>query len=539
MRITVKDIANSLEHAIVHGDPNVVIAGITHDSRMVAPGWLFAALPGQTVDGHDFIPAAIDAGAVAILAEIPPLPEISFRAWIETRDSRAALPRASAEVYGHPSKGMTVIGITGTNGKTSLTYILESILKEAGFKPGVIGTVNYRWGRTETSAARTTPEAPVLQRILADMLNDGVTHVIMEVSSHGLLLKRLEDCHFDVAVFTNLSQDHLDFHPSLEDYYQAKRILFSKLLVESEKQAKFKVLNMDDPYGGRLRDDPGPTRFIGYGTSKDSQVRALDVGFAVDGISGRALTPRGELSFESRLVGGFNLLNILAAIGVSEALNLDHRFISQGLASIQSIPGRLEKVESPIGTALVDYAHTPDAIKTALKALHAFRNGWSGRIITVMGCGGDRDKTKRPVMGREAANWSDVLIITSDNPRTEKPAQIIEDILQGVQNQGVEIINDPEKYSNPGIKETFKGIVIIEDRRKAINWAVHIMDDHDVLLVAGKGHETYQEINGVRFPFDDREVVREALLKRFGPEKINGNKDTYKQVPEGGAAHEG
>jgi UDP-N-acetylmuramoyl-L-alanyl-D-glutamate--2,6-diaminopimelate ligase len=501
----------------------IPLEGVTHDSRKVRPGWLFAAIPGKRVDGREYIEAALEAGASAILAQVDPPPGTSARAWIRVDDPRKALPAAAARVYGDPSLEMTLIGITGTNGKTSLTFLLEAILKEAGLKPGIIGTVNYRWGNRELAASHTTPEASELQALLREMADDGVTHVVMEVSSHGLYLNRLDQCHFDIGVFTNLSQDHLDFHPTLEDYYQAKRLLFSKGLKESQKPSKYRVLNMDDPYGRRLSEDRSDIPVIGYGSCADCGVRTLDVGLSAEGISGKVRVPRAEATFESRLVGDFNLQNILAAIAVSEALGLEQDRITEGIKSLRAIPGRLERVESYIGTILVDYAHTPEALRTALKALNSFRNGWNGRIITVMGCGGDRDKTKRPIMGREAANWSDLVVVTSDNPRTEDPSRIIEQIIEGIENQGLEEIKAQDRAAG----RELKGFVVIPDRREAIQWAVDIMGDRDILLIAGKGHETYQEINGVRRPFDDRVVAREALIKRQSGED-NRDRDKYK-----------
>jgi UDP-N-acetylmuramoyl-L-alanyl-D-glutamate--2,6-diaminopimelate ligase len=541
LSVFIREIIDSLQISAFHGDPDTEVLGVTHDSRKVEPGWIFAAIPGDQADGHSFIPKALEAGASAILAQRPYQEDLPVRAWIQVPNSRKSLAVVADLVFGRPTEKMTLVGITGTNGKTSLTFLLESILMAAGHKPGIIGTVNYRWNQKEAPASHTTPEATDLQAIFKEMAKDGVTHVVMEVSSHGLFLNRLDKCQFDVGVFTNLSQDHLDFHPTLEQYYQAKRILFSKLLVESKKPQKSRVLNLDDIYGRRLAGDESPVPFIGYGTSNDCEVRVVDVGLTAEGIAGRAVTPRGELSFESRLVGDFNLQNILAAIAVSEALGLEHQDVIKGLKSMESIPGRLERVESTVGTVLVDYAHTPEALRTALKALNSFRNGWSGRIITVMGCGGDRDRTKRPIMGKESAAWSDLLVITSDNPRSEDPSSIIDQILEGLKAQGLEALNpgDHERNTRIGSRaQAAPEIVVIKDRREAIHWAVKAMDPGDILLIAGKGHETYQEIKGVRYPFDDRVVAREALAEREASGNGRSNQCLNPGDPKEGAAHE-
>jgi UDP-N-acetylmuramoyl-L-alanyl-D-glutamate--2,6-diaminopimelate ligase len=401
---------------------------------------------------------------------------------------------------------MRLVGITGTNGKTTLTFLLEAIANAAGFRPGVVGTISHRWAGTEHAASNTTPEASDLQEMFSEMAARGVSHVFMEVSSHGLDLGRLEGCDFDVAVFTNLTQDHLDYHGNLEDYYLAKRTLFNRLLPSSSNPGHCGVINVDDPYGRRLLSEIDSIPCTSFGTSSNADIHPLEIELTAAGISVTVKTGRGPVAICSRLTGPFNLSNILAAVAVSERLGIPSDAVRRGIETVHTVPGRLERVASERGTVFVDYAHTPNALKNVLDALHIIR---TGRIITVMGCGGDRDKTKRPVMGREAAAGSDFVVVTSDNPRTEDPDAIIRQVEDGVREYGFVPF---ENYANgrPLTKGCYR---VVPDRRDAIAWAVKRLDRGDILLVAGKGHETYQEINGIRHPFDDREVVREELRK--------------------------
>lgn len=506
MTVLLKDIIALLDRPLVDGDQSAPVSGVTLDSRKVQPGWIFVAMCGDNTDGHNFIGDAISAGATSIMAQIPRGHDYEGVNWIQVPDTRRALGPVAAKVYGDPTEKLTLVGITGTNGKTTLTYLLEEILVQAGKIPGVIGTVSYRRPGREEAALRTTPEASDLQFLLREMVDSDVTHAVVEVSSHGLHRHRLNGCHFDIGVFTNLSQDHLDYHGNLEDYFLAKQILFSELLPVSIKNIRKAVVNLDDPYGRRLAKETDSVPVIGFGTSRECAIKPVDIGLNSEGIFGIIEVSDSVIEIESRLVGGFNLMNILAAIAVSHALGINSDAIVKGVASIKRIPGRLERVPSPSGTVLVDYAHTPDALRTVLIALNAFRNGWRGRIITVMGCGGDRDKAKRAVMGKEAAARSNVLVITSDNPRTEDPLAIIEDVVRGAGSQAL-------KPYSPMLSDDAEFYHVIPDRREAIAWAVSRMQEHDILLVAGKGHETYQEINRVRYPFDDREVLREQLNK--------------------------
>jgi UDP-N-acetylmuramoyl-L-alanyl-D-glutamate--2,6-diaminopimelate ligase len=499
---TLRDIVTLLEPSFAQGDIDTPILGVSHDSRKVRQGWLFVAARGGSADGHDFIDKALASGASAILAVAPPSGSHRDVPWIVVPDTRLVLGAVSSIVYGRPTLGMKLVGITGTNGKTTLTFLLEAISTAAGYTPGVIGTITYRWGGKERAAGRTTPEASDLQEILSLMQNDGVTHVFMEVSSHGLCLGRLDGCHFDVRAFTNLTQDHLDFHGTMEEYYLAKRLLFSKTLASPSKGSGLAVVNGDDPYGRRLISEIESAAVITYGASEEFDVHPLDAKVNAQGIDLDVQAKTGRLSLKSKLTGPFNVSNILAAVAVAEGLGIPKEAIGRGIEQVESVPGRLERVPSRVGTIFVDYAHTPSALKNVLEALGMIR---SGRIITVMGCGGDRDTTKRPVMGMEAAAGSDLVVVTSDNPRTEDPMHIICQVEEGVRGYGYARLEDEKDGKPLGAR----GYRVIPDRREAIAWAVRNLRSDDILLVAGKGHETYQEINGVRYPFDDRDVVTE------------------------------
>lgn len=509
MSVAVQDLIKVLDTPEVSGPLAVPVTGVTHDSRKVRPGDLFAAISGEKTDGYNYVAKALTAGAVAVLAERP-RPSFMPRTvpWIRVPHVRRVLGLIAAEVYGRPSEQLTVVGITGTNGKTTLTYLLEAIIAVAGGSPAVLGTVSYRWGTQESLAAHTTPEASDLQEMFRSMVDGGVTHACIEVSSHGLDQGRVDGCHFDVGVFTNLTQDHLDYHGSLEQYYLAKRLLFERFLRCSRKPRRIAVVNLDDPYGQRLVKEIQNIPIVGFGSTSEAPVRPEEVSITPAGITGIIRTPGGAIPFASALTGSFNLQNILAAVAVAGALALPEQAIQEGIARIHRVPGRLERIPIPVGTAFVDYAHTPDALRNVLAALQGITRG---RIITVMGCGGDRDKTKRGPMGREAAAGSDVVVVTSDNPRTENPLSIIRAVEQGVAGYGFV----PGEIWGNGRPLPRGRYVVIPDRRQAIAWAVRQLTEQDVLLVAGKGHETYQEIQGKRYPFDDREVLKEECSKFF------------------------
>ncbi len=486
---------------------DVNILSLHYRSSEVKPGSLFFALKGLNADGHDYLDVAFEMGAVAAVVEREVVHKRGMIVRVE--DTREAMGRISASFYGDPSKYLTVIGVTGTNGKTTTTYLIESILKEAGFKPGVIGTINFRYGDMIIKSLHTTPESVDLQRILKEMRDYGVTHVVMEVSSHGISLKRVEGCHFDIACFTSFSQDHLDFHGDLDEYFRAKALLFTRLLPGSEKKKKWAILNADDNRIIELGGDLKKTDIsaILYGISSPSaKVRAIDPLFSIEGTRATISGQMGEIRVSSPLVGWFNLSNMLCAYSVSEALGIPPDIAVRGLEKVKSVPGRMEIIRGRNGeTVFVDYAHTPDALRNALETIRRFVNG---RLILIFGCGGERDRTKRPIMGEIGSRLADILIITSDNPRMEEPIKIIEDILVGVRRGPLNEIGIED------IRRGMKGYVVIEDRKKAIRYGISLLRRGDILLIAGKGHENYQIIGRSTIPFDDRVEAREALIEK-------------------------
>ena len=494
------------------GEARKDIQGIAYHSHQVRKGFLFAAIRGLKVDGHRYIDDALQRGAETVLLEEDR--DIPHGSAILVPNSRIALARIAANFYGNPSSRIKLIGVTGTNGKTTITYLLESILKKAGYPVGVIGTINYHYGQTVVAAPNTTPESLDLQRILAEMVGGGVTHAIMEVSSHGLDLDRVYGCQFDGAIFTNLTQDHLDYHSTMDHYFESKRKLFSDYLMKSPKARRFAVTNQDDPRGEAIVEGVDLPIFR-YGINPSCPVSADQATCTFEGLSCRIKTPRGSLQIHSHLIGGFNLHNIMAAVATGVAMELSFESIKDGIESVRGVSGRLEKVENPKGVhVLVDYAHTPDALERSLKGLVSIleekrraRAQTEEKIITVFGCGGDRDRTKRPLMGEVAGRWSDLVIITSDNPRTEDPLAIVDEAEAGVKKIGL------GKWAPGELKawRTKKGYVKVPDWREAIRMAVRLARPSDVVLVAGKGHEDYQVIGTKKFPFDDRVEVKRAL----------------------------
>lgn len=512
-----KELVEGVEIERIWGSTEQEIRGIAYHSGKVEEGFLFAAIRGLSADGHAFVDQALQKGAKALLVEQGgpfPVPTI------QVADSRKALARVSANYHGHPSRRMVLVGITGTNGKTTTSYLLESILKAAGFKVGLIGTISYRYGEKEMVAANTTPESLDLQRILAEMVSWGVTHVVMEVSSHGLSLERVRGCHFDGAVFTNFTSDHLDYHKTLEGYFEAKRKFFTDLLRESEKSRRFAVTNDDDPRGEAIVQGI-PVPILPYGLTPSSSVSADEIRLTFEGLSCHVKTPRGEFQLQSKLIGKHNLYNILAAVATGIGLGLSPEILKEGIEGVRGVPGRLERVENGRGIhVIVDYAHTEDALERVLSALRALHDEGGGappahsegsrrqgRIITVFGCGGDRDRTKRPRMAEAVGRWSDLSILTSDNPRTEDPLAIMEEAEGGFKKLGLE--EWPQ-----GVGEAWregKGYLKHPDRREAIRMAIRLAETGDIVLIAGKGHEDYQIIGTKRFPFDDRLEARRAL----------------------------
>jgi UDP-N-acetylmuramoyl-L-alanyl-D-glutamate--2,6-diaminopimelate ligase len=486
----------------VLGDLEVPVTGVAYHSREVTPGGLFVALKGCRTDGHLYLAASLNQGARVVVTEqelVPP-PGVTV---VRVPQARLALAHISAAFYDHPSRELTLVGITGTNGKTSTTYLLEAILTAAGCRVGVVGTVNYRVGESTWPAPVTTPESLDLQRLLREMRTRGVTHVFLEVSSHALDLRRVDGVDFAAAVFTNLSQDHLDYHRDLDEYFAAKARLFLEILGNGRpSRGRLAVLNLDDPRGRELKDAVrGPT--LTYGLNPESQVRPLSYHFRQDGLAARLTTPGGEVEITSRLVGPFNLANILAAAATALGLGIDPDTVARGIAALPGVPGRLERFGPPAGPGVfVDYAHTPAAITQAVAALQTLN---FSRLITVFGCGGDRDRSKRPLMGAAAAAGSQLVIVTSDNPRTEDPLAIIREIEPGLEQSGLPRINAAAAQSG----ET--GYLVVPDRREAIRLAVALARPGEAVLVAGKGHENYQIWGAERRHFDDREEVAEAL----------------------------
>lgn len=481
-----------------------IIDSIHYDSRTVMPGGLFVAIRGHTCDGYAYIEEAIEKGAVAILGEKewsgPPSVSVA-----QVENARLALAALSSAFYGEPFRELCMIGITGTNGKTTTAYLIESILNAVGFKVGVIGTINYRFGGQSFTNRVTTPESLDLMRLLRKMVDSGSTHVVLEVSSHALDLHRVAFCEFDVAGFTNLSRDHLDYHRDMETYWQCKRELcVGRLGVGSKRGRAAAVINWDDPRGKELYTEVS-VPCLRIGLSDECEIRAQDINLTIDGTSGRVKTPAGDFDFTSSLVGEHNVYNILSATGIAIALGIPVDTIQKGIKDLHGVPGRLESMANDLGLSVfVDYAHTPDALKNVLTVL---RGVTSGRMITIFGCGGDRDRDKRPMMGATAGRLSDLVVVTSDNPRTEPPEAILAAIVEGTAPvQGYRY--EPHELAS-GFEA--RGYVVEQDRSKAIALGLGVARSGDTVIIAGKGHETYQIIGETSVPFDDRVEARRVL----------------------------
>lgn len=486
---------------------SIEVTGIAFDSRRVQTGYMFVCIPGFQTDGHDYAERAVESGAVALVVErlISGLPEHVVQ--IKVDDARKRLGHLAARFFEHPASKLATVGITGTNGKTSAAFLCETVLRKADQAPGLIGTIRAKVGEEERTVANTTPEASDLQELLHDMVEAGNRSVVMEVSSHALALHRVAGIPFDVAVFTNLSQDHLDFHSSMDEYFETKKSLFTNLGKDWSRPAPpYAIINYDDPRAEEILKDLR-VPYITYGFKEGAHVRATDLEFGPEGSKFTVKTPVGDAQAYLRLAGSFNVSNALAAIGVGLARRVELDEIVDSLTSLDGIPGRFELVrEGQDYTVLVDYAHTPDGLENVLLAARDVTNG---RLISVFGCGGDRDVTKRAPMGEVAARLSDRVFLTSDNPRTENPDQILTAIEKGVLSVG-----DHVDY----IKEV--------DREAAIAAAIRAARPGDTVVIAGKGHERVQVFADHKIVFDDRDVARRVICARLGKVQRNSSLST-------------
>ncbi len=492
------------------GDFDQEVTGLTYDSRDVTRGKVFFAVSGEKLDGHDFVPEGLKRGAVAVVVERKAAWPVGTT-WIRVNNVRAAMGSWGAHFFGRPSSRLKLVGITGTNGKTTTAFLVESMLSAAGWNPGLVGTIIYRYQEKEIAAHHTTPESLDLQALLADMERAGIKSVVMEVSSHALVQERVRGIDFDVGLFTNLSRDHLDYHVDMNDYFSAKSRLFTDYLPRSAKSEKTAVIHGDDPRGQELisRSQRAGLTIWSYGRNEKWDIHPLEVESDVHGLRGKIHVRGNVINFSSRLIGSYNLENILGAVGAACAFKFPPDAIRAGIERLSNVPGRLEKIENDRGVAvLVDYAHTPDALE---KVLRAVRPLTQGRLFVVFGCGGDRDRGKRPLMGEIAARLSDLVVLTSDNPRTEEPGRILVEIETGVRKSGCARLELPP--FRDAQQALHRGYVIEEDRRKAIAWALNWARRGDAVVIAGKGHEDYQILGTKKIHFDDREVARAELSR--------------------------
>jgi UDP-N-acetylmuramoyl-L-alanyl-D-glutamate--2,6-diaminopimelate ligase len=479
------------------------ISSVVYDSRQAKHGSLFVAIRGEKTDGNRFIGAAIERGATAIVSEMPrPLAEgpaktaetapdsvPSSIAWLQVPDARKALAVIAANFYGHPADKLQLVGITGTNGKTTTSFLLDSIIHAAGFRSGLFGTIEYRTPAETYPAKTTTPESLDLQRFFSEIVRAGGTHAVLESSSHALALDRLWGCRFAAAIFSNLTRDHLDFHDTMDNYFAAKRRLFEGT---GAGPARFGVVNVDDPYGQQLRNIA--ERTVTYGLGSGAQVTTKKFALALRGLDFVAETPAGKVEVRSPLVGRNNVYNLLAAIAASIALEFPRAAIEAGISALTAVPGRFERIDlgQPF-MVVVDYAHTDDALQKLLETARELHP--TGRMITLFGCGGERDRSKRPLMGAAAGRLSDVVVLSSDNPRGEDPLKIINDALVGLQRTAAKVLVEP-------------------DRERALELALENARPGDMVLLAGKGHESTQVLKDRTIQFDDREVARRILRER-------------------------
>jgi UDP-N-acetylmuramoyl-L-alanyl-D-glutamate--2,6-diaminopimelate ligase len=468
------------------------LAGLEYDSRRAGPGYLFFAFPGSKADGRRFAADALNRGAIAIVSETEAPPELASR-WIQVEHGRRALAIAARNFFGRLDERLTLIGITGTNGKTTTSYLVDSILRAAGRITALVGTIEYHLAGRVLPAVNTTPESLDLHRIFAELAAARGTHVTMEVSSHALALGRVYGLDFSSVIFTNLTRDHLDFHQTMEEYFAAKQMLFAGA---GGKPPAVAVINRDDEYGRRIQ-TAKPTELLWYGLGAGSGLRARHISSTFQGLRFDLQWGGIRIPISSRLVGKINVYNILAAAGATLGLGLPPETVAQGVADLTAVPGRFERVdEGQPFLVVVDYAHTDDALRNTISVA---RNLGPKRVVTLFGCGGDRDRTKRPLMGQAAAELSDFVVLTSDNPRSEDPISIMNDALVGIRRKDVALAIEP-------------------DRKAAITRAINEARAGDIVILAGKGHETYQVLADKTIPFDDREVARE-VLRGFGYRK--------------------
>ncbi|WP_050614688.1 UDP-N-acetylmuramoyl-L-alanyl-D-glutamate--2,6-diaminopimelate ligase [Bacillus testis] len=468
---------------------NPIITSIENDNRLVKTGSLFVCVKGYTVDGHDFAASAVANGAAAVVAEKPLDLQVPV---IIVRDTSRAMAILADRFYQHPTQKLKLIGITGTNGKTTTSHLIEKLLQDDHKKTGLIGTMYTKIADQVLETKNTTPDSVTLQKTFNAMVENKVECAVMEVSSHALELGRVHGCDYDIAVFTNLTQDHLDFHKTMENYKHAKTLLFSQLgNAYSDSRKKYAVINGDDPASPDFIHSTA-AHVVTYGIDQDADVRAKDIAITSSGTRFILSTATEEMPIELKLIGKFSVYNVLAAVSVGLCLGMKLEQIIASLEEVKGVPGRFELVDAGQDfTVIVDYAHTPDSLENVLRTVNEFAKG---KTYVLAGCGGDRDKSKRPIMARIACELADVPVFTSDNPRSEVPEEILKDMEEGVKG---------------------KDYRVIVDRKEAIGWAVGQAERDDVILIAGKGHETYQEVNKVRHHFDDREEAREAILSRM------------------------
>ena len=474
-----------LDFEYIINKKNLEINNINYDSRSVKKNGLFIAIEGFDTDGHKYIDEAIAKGAKVIVIEKNLDNYLENIIYVKVTDSRKAMAYISAEFYGYPQKDLKLIGVTGTNGKTTTTNLIKTILENAGYKTGLIGTIGNYINKKEINSSRTTPNSMELNKLFYKMKKQGLEYVVMEVSSHAIDLKRIFNLEFEIAVFTNISRDHLDYHKTLENYIKVKSKLFKKV-----KDKGYSIINIDDDSANEMINNT-EAKVIKYSIDKKSDFQAKNIALNTNGVSFEISDFKKRINLN--ITGKFNIYNALAALAVASVLNIDYNKIKNGLEKIKGIPGRFELIkENQNFTVIVDYAHTPDGMDNVLKTIEDLAKK---RVIIVFGCGGDRDKDKRPLMGKIALKYGDYILITTDNPRSENPKSIIKDIERG-------LTNNKSKYE------------IIIEREKAINKSIKMAENNDIIVIFGKGHETYQIFQDKTIHFDDREVAREAIRRK-------------------------